>query len=76
MRIASGCYRDIAIRHRQVAEESVFGPLFHPLRSEDQDELIRCIETLHSVFVDGAPEATVFLQLLEPHSRRLVQLFR
>ena len=76
MRIGSGCYRDIAIRHRQVAEESVFGPLFQPLSSDDQDELIRCIETLHSVFVDGTAEATAFLQLLEPHSRRLVQLYR
>ena len=74
-RIASGCYREIAARYRNVAEDSVFGPLFQPLASEDQDVLISCIETLHSIFVDGT-DPSGFLLLLVPHSYRLMHLYR
>jgi hypothetical protein len=58
-----------------VAEDTVFGPLFQPLASEDQDVLISCIETLHSIFVNGT-DPSGFLLLLVPHSYRLMQLYR
>lgn len=74
-RIASGCYREIATRYRHVAEDTVFEPLFQPLASEDQDVLIRCIETLHSIFVEGT-DPSGLLMLLVPHSYRLIQLYR
>ncbi|XP_057368356.1 transport and Golgi organization protein 6 homolog [Daphnia carinata] len=74
-RIASGCYREIAARYRHVAEDTVFGPLFQPLASEDQDVLIRSIETLHSIFVEGT-DPSGLLMLLVPHSYRLMQLYR
>lgn len=74
-RIASGCYREIAARYRHVAEDTVFEPLFQPLASEDQDVLIRCIETLHSIFVEGT-DPSGLLMLLVPHSYRLIQLYR
>lgn len=74
-RIASSCYREIAARYRHVAEDNVFVPLFQPLTSDDQDVLICCVETLHSVFVDGT-DPSGFLQLLVPHSRRLMELYK
>lgn len=75
IRIASACYRDIASRYRHVAEDSVFEPLFQPLFSDDESELACCVETLHSVFVSGT-DPSGFLQLLVPHSYRLMQLYR
>lgn len=75
MRIASSCYREIASRYRPVAQESVFEPLFRPLQSDDEDELVACVETLHAVFVVGSDPSS-FHQLLEPHAERLLRLYR
>ena len=76
MRIASGCYREIATRYLQIAKQSVFEALFKPLDSDDEDEVIGGIETLHAVFIIGAADPSSFHQLLEPHAKRLMQLYR
>lgn len=71
IRIASAIYREISCRHRHVAEEVIFRPLFQPLNDPED------VEVLHSIFVQGSADPSPsFLSILEPHSRRLMELYR